>query len=240
MIRGVTLRGLWCFECVVYCLLIDSCMYWNHILYSKLYFSAYFCVIRSANQRWYTQKSQHKSNWSRDGPRLKSDNFRKGCKLQDRGAGQGQSESRQHVVAHDRGGREVRLARGGIREQEAFLGHEMRGPAGTGRGGVSMVRWLGDGKAKAQGWRMGGGAIACHHHHIFFLEFTYVFRLSVSIRKVASEYLFCVLIYTNSYIFHIFSFYFFACQTHLIQWIFNMLDVIIGRHTKIILLSPHG
>ena len=33
-----------------------------------------------------------------------------------------------------------RLARGGIREHDAFLGHEMRGPAGTGRGGVSMAR----------------------------------------------------------------------------------------------------
>jgi len=52
---------------------------------------------------------------------------------------QGRSESRQRVVAHRRGGREARLARGGIREHDAFLGHEMRGPAGTGRGGVSMA-----------------------------------------------------------------------------------------------------
>jgi len=51
----------------------------------------------------------------------------------------GRSESRQNVVAHRRGGREVRLARGGIREHEAFLGHEMRAPAGTGRGGVLMA-----------------------------------------------------------------------------------------------------
>ena len=58
---------------------------------------------------------------------------------------QGQSESRQRVVAHRRGGREARLARGGIRAHDAFLGHEMRGPAGTGRGGVS---WLGGGKAQ--------------------------------------------------------------------------------------------
>ena len=51
------------------------------------------------------------------------------------------SESRQRVVAHPsrRGGREARLARGGFREHDAFLGHEMRGPAGTGRGGVSMA-----------------------------------------------------------------------------------------------------
>ena len=52
---------------------------------------------------------------------------------------QGWSESRQHVIAHRRGGREARLARGEIREHEASLGHEMRGPAGTGRGGVSMA-----------------------------------------------------------------------------------------------------
>ena len=52
---------------------------------------------------------------------------------------QGRSESRQRVVADRRGGREAQLARGGIREHDAFLGHEMRGPAGTGHGGVSMA-----------------------------------------------------------------------------------------------------
>jgi len=53
---------------------------------------------------------------------------------------QGRSESRQHVVAHRLGGREARLTRGGIREHDAFLGHEIRGLSGTGRGGVSMAR----------------------------------------------------------------------------------------------------
>jgi len=52
---------------------------------------------------------------------------------------QGRSESRRRVVAHCRGGREARLARCVIREYNAFLGHEMRGPAGIGRGGVSMA-----------------------------------------------------------------------------------------------------
>jgi len=52
---------------------------------------------------------------------------------------QGRSESRQRVVAYRRGGGEARLARGGIREHDAFVGHEMRGPAGTGRGGVSIA-----------------------------------------------------------------------------------------------------
>jgi len=54
----------------------------------------------------------------------------------------GQSESRWRVIAHRRGGREAQLARGGIREHEVFLGHEMRGPAGTGRGGVLMAGGL--------------------------------------------------------------------------------------------------
>jgi len=65
---------------------------------------------------------------------------------------QGRSESRQHGVADRRGGR-ARLARGGIRQHEAFLGHEMRGSAGTGRGGVSMA----DGR-QGQGAEKGDGA----------------------------------------------------------------------------------
>ena len=47
---------------------------------------------------------------------------------------QGRSERRWRGIAHRRGGREARLARGGIREHDAFLGKEMRGPAGTERG----------------------------------------------------------------------------------------------------------
>ena len=52
---------------------------------------------------------------------------------------QGRSEERWRSITHHRGGREARLARGGIREHDAFLGHEMKGPAGTGRGGVLMA-----------------------------------------------------------------------------------------------------
>jgi len=41
------------------------------------------------------------------------------------------------------------LGMGGIRDHDAFLGHEMRGPAGTGRGGVSMAGvWEGQGARK--------------------------------------------------------------------------------------------
>ena len=52
---------------------------------------------------------------------------------------QGRRERRWRGIAHRRGGREARLALGGIRERDAFLGHDMRGPAGTGRGGVLMA-----------------------------------------------------------------------------------------------------
>ena len=51
---------------------------------------------------------------------------------------QGQSESRQWHRSSSRR-EKARLARGGIREHDAFLGHEMNGPAGTERGGVSMA-----------------------------------------------------------------------------------------------------
>jgi len=67
---------------------------------------------------------------------------------------QGRSESRWCAIARRRGGREARLARGGIREHDAFLGDEMRGPAGTGHGGVSMAGgWEGQGARKGNGAR---------------------------------------------------------------------------------------
>ena len=65
---------------------------------------------------------------------------------------QGKRESQWRGIAHRHGGREARLARGGIREHDAFLGHEMRGPAGTGCGGVSMA-----GGREGQNARKGNG-----------------------------------------------------------------------------------
>jgi len=65
---------------------------------------------------------------------------------------QRRSESQWRVIAHRRGGREAWLAWGGIREHDAFLGHEMRSPAGTGRCGVSMA-----GGRKGQAARNGNG-----------------------------------------------------------------------------------
>jgi len=92
------------------------------------------------------------TSWSRDGLRLKSQNLRRCCRLQDSGAVQERSERRWRGITHCRGGREVRLARGGIREHDAFVGHEMRGPAGTGCGSVSMA-----GGREGQGARKGNG-----------------------------------------------------------------------------------
>ena len=65
---------------------------------------------------------------------------------------QGRSVRRWRGIAHRCGGREARLARGGIRELDAFLGHEIRGPAGTERGGVSMA-----GGQEGQSARKGNG-----------------------------------------------------------------------------------
>ena len=57
-------------------------------------------------------------------------------------------------IAHRRGGREARLARGGIREHDAFLDHEIRSPTGTGRGGVSMAEGR-EGQGKEGEWGEG-------------------------------------------------------------------------------------
>jgi len=65
---------------------------------------------------------------------------------------QGRSVRRWRGIAHRRVGREARLTQCGIREHDALLGHEMRGTAGTGRGGVSMA-----GGREGQGARKGNG-----------------------------------------------------------------------------------
>ena len=81
-----------------------------------------------------------------------SDNLDRGCRLQDRGGVQGRIESRQRVVAYRRDRSEARLARGRIREHDAFLGYEIRAQQGL---GVVASRWLGGGEAKTQGRVMG-------------------------------------------------------------------------------------
>ena len=132
--------------------------------------------------------------------RLKSDNLRRGCRLQDRGAVQGRSDTRQHVVAHCCGRGEAWVARGEIREHGAFLGHEMRGPAGTGRGGVSMARGReGQGARKENGVR--GHRLPSPPCFVqsLLMYFGFLSRYG----RLLAKHLYCVLIYMNSYIFHI-------------------------------------
>jgi len=86
---------------------------------------------------------------------------------------QGRSESRWRGIAHRRGGREVRLAWGGIREHDAFLGHKMRRPAGTERGGVSMAMgWEGQGARKpgngVKGHRLPSPPCFVQNLHMYF------------------------------------------------------------------------
>jgi len=142
------------------------------------------CFSKSEMEsRWHA----FKTNWtrSRNGPRLKSENLRRGCQLQDRGAVQGRSGSLQHVVARHRKGKEAWLARGGIREHEAFFGSWNDGPS------RAWTWWHIDGwwaarPRRSKGRRGEGPSPAITT--MLFWEFAYVYRLSVSITKVASEY----------------------------------------------------
>ena len=148
------------------------------------------------------------TNWSRDGLRLKSDNLRRCCRLQDRGAVQGRSESRWRDIAHSGGGREARLARGGIREHDAFLGHEMRGSAGTGRGGVSMA-----GGREGQGAKKGNGVrgLACHHHHGLFRICLSILAFCLNEKGCWRTSVLCTHIHEFLYISHLFHFIYFIC-----------------------------
>ena len=105
--------------------------------------------VQRSDFRELSKSKTIETNWSRDGLRLKSNNLRR---LQDGGAVQRRSERRWRDITHRRGEREARLARDGIRQHDAFLGHEMRGPAGTERGGVSMA-----GGREGQSVRKGNG-----------------------------------------------------------------------------------
>jgi len=84
------------------------------------------------------------------------------------------------------------------------------------------------------GGRQGKGVEVRGHHlpspPCFLSNCIYVFWLSVSIREVASEYPFYVLIYMNSFKSHIYFLYL----------NFYMLDDIISQHIWIFWLSPNG
>ena len=159
-------------------------------------------------------------------------------RLQDGGTVQGRSESRWRVIAHHRGGREARLARGGIRDHDAFLGHWMRGPAGL---GVVASRWLEGGKAKAQGRGIGWGAITCHLRHVFFQNLLMYFgflsrweRLLANIYSVYS-YTWILIFFTfNLFIYFIVISNFWFCMLSLAEThgIVNYARAYIQRYTN--------
>jgi len=101
--------------------------------------------------------------------------------------------------------------------------------------GVVASQWLVSGKTMVQIGRVGWGAIAWHHCHVFF-KFTYAFRLSFWIRVAVSEYL----PYMNSCTIHIYFVLFTFLSDTYLKFNFGMLDVIIGWHTWILFLSPSG
>jgi len=65
---------------------------------------------------------------------LESDNVRRDCRLQDVGAVQKRSGSRQHVVTHHCGGERDEVVFG-----SEIMIHEMRALVATGRGGVLIA-----------------------------------------------------------------------------------------------------
>ena len=157
---------------------------------------------------WFSKGETIETNWSRNGLRLTSDNLRRGCRLQDGGAVQGRSESRSRVIVHRRGGREARLSWGGF--ENMMRSWVMKWGTQQGLGVVAFHGW-GAGRSRRKEGEWGEGpsfAISV----MFCSEFAHVFRLSVSMRKVAGEHQFCVIKYINSYIFHIHFMYLLYCH----------------------------
>ena len=175
---------------------------------------------------WFNKGETIETNWSRDGLRLKSDNLRRCCsRLQDRGAVQGRSESWWRCIAHRRGGREARLARGGIREYDAYWVMKWGAQQGL---SVVASRWMGGGKAKAQGRGMGRGAIACHHHHVSFRICLCISAFCLDEKVCWRTSVLCTHIHEFLYISHLFNFVYSIVIFNI--W-FCTLDVIIGRRT---------
>jgi len=70
---------------------------------------------------WFSKSETIETNWSRDSPRLKSINLRRGCRLQH----QGWSESRQHVVVHHHSGRQAWLAWAAVQELQKSVNEKV-------------------------------------------------------------------------------------------------------------------
>jgi len=106
----------------------------------------------------------------------------------------------------------------------------MRGTAGTGRGDAWMV-----GGRQGHGAGNGDGMRGCRlpTPPCFFLRI-YLCISAFGLDKGGGKKI-CVLFAHVKFI----SFYSFCCKTHISCLIFNVLDVIIGRHAWVLLLSPY-
>jgi len=78
---------------------------------------------------------------------------------------------------------------------------------------------------------------------MFCSDFAYVFRLSVSMRKVAGEHPFCVLKYMNSYIFHICLILFILLSYLIFDFMCLMLSLAdthgIAKHARTYIRDTH-
>jgi len=150
------------------------------------------------------------TNWSKDGLRFKSDNLRRGCRRRSTRAEWELTACRRSSSRWERGA----ACSGWDSRTWCVLGLWHEGPS------RDWAWWrldgLGAGRPRRKEGEWGEGpslAITA----MFCLEFAYVFRLSVSMRKVASEHPFCELICMNSYTFHIYfiSSYLLFCKTNI-------------------------
>jgi len=94
--------------------------------------------------------------------------------------------------------------------------------------GVVASRWMGGGKAKAQGRGMGSGIITSHHHHVFFRICLSILAFCLDEKGCWRTSVLCTHMHEFLYISHLFHFIYFIVISNI--W-FCMLDVIISWHT---------
>ena len=96
--------------------------------------------------------------------------------------------------------------------------------------GVVVSRWLGDGKAKAQGREIWCRAIACHHCHVLFWICLCISAFCLDEEGCYRTSVLCTHVHEFLYIWDLFHFIYFLVKHTSNIWCY-MLDLIIGRHT---------
>ena len=99
----------------------------------------------------------------------------------------------------------MRLAQGGIRDHDAFLGHEMRGPAGTWCGDVSMA-----GVRESQGVRKENYIYIYVYVYVYKYVYIYIYMYTYMNMHIF-KYL-CTHICTYIYIYIYIYIYVYACM----------------------------